>query len=309
MIKPNILITGSNRSGTTWVAKMLTASRHVNLINEPFNLANIRKKGIACPLQHHFQYMTDKDSVAVKRYIEGLLRAFAPDCRNDFMPRKMARQIVDVSRRMFMTKAHASVASRRTVFKDPTALFSASWFEENLGCRVLVLIRHPAAYVSSLKRMGWRTDFSDMLKQHELVHRYLLELKAEIKSFKATPDNLVEEAILRWKIYHSVIRQYKEEFPDWEFVRHEDLCRNPVDQFRRLYDILDLDFSDEVRQGIIDSTESKNEPALGNKTHVLVRNSRNLVKRWKTLLSREEIDVIYKQTHVLSSEFYSDKDW
>ena len=35
-----ILVTGSHRSGTTWVGKMLAATGSVGYIHEPFNLKN-----------------------------------------------------------------------------------------------------------------------------------------------------------------------------------------------------------------------------------------------------------------------------
>ena len=39
----------------------------------------------------------------------------------------------------------------RVVMKDPLAFFSAEWLMQNFGMTVVVLIRHPAAFVASLK--------------------------------------------------------------------------------------------------------------------------------------------------------------
>lgn len=42
----------------------------------------------------------------------------------------------------------------RPLVKDPFALFSAEWFADNFDAEVIVIVRHPAAVVSSIKRLG-----------------------------------------------------------------------------------------------------------------------------------------------------------
>ena len=47
------------------------------------------------------------------------------------------------------------------LLKDPIALLSAPWLARRFGYRPLVVVRHPAGFVSSLVRVGWRVRFGD----------------------------------------------------------------------------------------------------------------------------------------------------
>lgn len=47
-------------------------------------------------------------------------------------------------------------AGVRPLVKEPTAIFMAPWFSETFDSGVIMLIRHPAAFVSSLIILQWR---------------------------------------------------------------------------------------------------------------------------------------------------------
>ncbi len=57
--------------------------------------------------------------------------------------------------------------------KDPIALFSAEWLAATFDMRVLVMIRHPAAFAASIRRRGWRHRFADFLEQPLLMRDLL----------------------------------------------------------------------------------------------------------------------------------------
>ncbi len=65
------------------------------------------------------------------------------------------------------------IFNRRALIKDPFAFFSAPWIAETFGCTVVITIRHPAAFVSSLKRLDWPFDFSDLIDQPLLIQDWL----------------------------------------------------------------------------------------------------------------------------------------
>ena len=67
--KKHILVTGSNRSGTTWVGKMLCASNELNYIYEPFS-DDYNTLKVDTPVKHHFHYVTNNESQYFKRYID-----------------------------------------------------------------------------------------------------------------------------------------------------------------------------------------------------------------------------------------------
>ena len=48
---------------------------------------------------------------------------------------------------------------QRPLLKDPFAIFSIPWFVRRLDSCVVVTVRHPAGFASSLKRLNWPCDF------------------------------------------------------------------------------------------------------------------------------------------------------
>lgn len=52
---------------------------------------------------------------------------------------------------------------KRALLKDPFAVFSVPWFAKKLNCQIVITVRHPAAFASSLQRLGWNFDFKDLL--------------------------------------------------------------------------------------------------------------------------------------------------
>jgi len=58
-MKKTILITGSHRSGTTWVGNILTAASKTANIHEPFNINPMLFN--PCSFEHWFQYIDESN--------------------------------------------------------------------------------------------------------------------------------------------------------------------------------------------------------------------------------------------------------
>ncbi|MFO7890237.1 MAG: sulfotransferase [bacterium] len=302
-----ILVTGSNRSGTTWVGNILAATGQAKLVYEPFNIAYQKNKGNHPPFSNHFHFVLEKETPDVKQYIEKFLKSDNLSWIDDFKNKVSLKHFLGATYRYINRFLKSN--NKIHILKDPIALFSAPWFYDVFNSSVVVLIRHPAAYVASIKRVNWRSNPKNILNQKEFVKKYLLPLKNEIQAFKPTQNNILEEATLRWKIYHFVIKSYMSEYP-WIFIKHEDLCNDPVRQFRSLYSRLNLDFSQKTEEKISISSESNNdENTIDKKVHVLERDSKQLIKDWKNRLTNKEIEYVYESTKELSSCFYSKIDW
>nr|WP_319491162.1 sulfotransferase [uncultured Desulfobacter sp.] len=303
----HILVTGSNRSGTTWVGEMLNLSNKKNYIYEPFS-RNLKTIRATCPLKHHFHYVTRDEEKDFKAYLDCCLSWRGVSWKKEVLQMSGFRSSIGALLRNGQ-RYFRGMTRNGYIIKDPLALFSAAWLYKVYQCDVLVIVRHPAAYVNSIKRVGWRVDPKEYLSQHELMENYLMPLKNEICNFRQSDSNIVEEATLRWKIYHHVISLYKKKFPYWMFVRHEDLSVDPVNGFKRIYTEFKLPFSERVKNKILASTTGPKELELGKKTHVLKRDSKSMVKKWKIDLTDREVSHVYEHTRNIASEFYSKLDW
>lgn len=193
---------------------------------------------------------------------------------------------------------------RSVLLKDPLALLSAEWVAERFDLEVLVLIRHPAGFAGSLKKKEWTFPFEDLLAQDRLMEEHLSPFAEEIEAFANTEQDVVDQAALLWTVLYTVVSAYQDQHPEWTFLRHEDVARQPIETFRALYEQFGLDFTGSVRAEI--EAHSKSSGEGGDE---LRRKSRSVIRNWEQRLSTSEINRVRKQTRSVACEFYSDDDW
>lgn len=192
---------------------------------------------------------------------------------------------------------------KKTVFKDPIAILSVEWFFQRIGIDVVLLIRHPAAFIASLKVKKWEFDFSNFSDQSLLMNDLLGEYRQEIHFASENKIDIIEQGILLWNIIHSVIWHYSVTYKDkWYFVKHEDLSRDPHEEFRKMFQFLNINYSDKVDKYISSTTRSSRK---GN----LERDSKENIMSWKQRLSKEEIYRIKEGTLKVWPQFYSEAEW
>ncbi len=219
-----ILVTGAHRSGTTWVGKMLAASPRLAYISEPLNVLH-RQGVLRASVKHWYTYISSANE---DTYLPGLREtlAFRYHPLAEF---QSLRSRKDAGRmlRDWNIFTRGRLLNRQPLIKDPFAIFSAPWFAERLGCRVVITLRHPAAFASSLKRLKWNFDFSDLLAQPLLMKSLLEPFRAEMEAIQSTPQDIIGQASLLWRIIYRVVAQYQHEHPEFILVRHEDLSIDP----------------------------------------------------------------------------------
>lgn len=300
-----ILVTGSHRSGSTFVGRMIAAHPRVVYVSEPFNPGTYRGR---TPLTLWWHHMTPADEGPVRAWLHEPL-TFHHGWWTDFRDRPGIRRFLGATRRK-LTSWYRQVSGCRPLVKDPIALFSAPWLARTYGMDVLVLIRHPAAFVSSLMRLGWHVPFCDLLAQPALLRERLAPFADEIRDVVARPRPILDQGILIWRVFHHVIRQYQQEHPGWLFVRHEDLSLRPAEGFAAAFDHLGLPLTHGVKAAIAAHTAAGNpEEAPDKVVHQLRRDSRANVWNWRRRLSSSEIAYIRKGTEDVAAHFYTDAEW
>ena len=83
--------------------------------------------------------------------------------------------------RDFLIFYNGLMRGQRALMKDPFAVFSMDWFAKRLNCKVVVAVRHPAWFVSSLKQLNSQFDFQDLLDQPHLIRDFLEPYRAPIE--------------------------------------------------------------------------------------------------------------------------------
>ncbi|GAG18606.1 unnamed protein product, partial [marine sediment metagenome] len=93
-------------------------------------------------------------------------------------------------------------------------------------------------------------------------------------------------------------------------IRHEDISLEPTRWFKKLYAQLGIKFSPKMETKIKEFTNDTNPTdPTNNEAHVLRRNSKENIKRWKKVLSYHEIEKIREITENLAKRYYLDEDW
>lgn len=181
---------------------------------------------------------------------------------------------------------------------------------EKFDLDVIVLIRHPAAFAGSLKIKNWKFPFEHFLQQPLLMKDFLYPFEEEIKAHVAEERDIIDQAALLWQIIHQMILGYQNRQKDWFFVRHEDISRDPIKEFKNIFDYLNLEFSPDIQNKIAYGSTVEKPKHLQEKNRLNTqRNSRSIVWEWAQRLELSEIDRIRSKVEHISCHFYGDADW
>ena len=302
-----VLVTGAHRSGTTWVGKMLAASGEFAYVSEPLNVWH-RPGVMMAEVPHWYQYIC-ADNEAEH------LAAFRNTLRLHYLwgqELKSLRTFKDIGRmlRDSYRFGRGRLTGQRPLLKDPFAVFSAPWFAERLNTQVVITVRHPAAFVSSLKRLGWTFNFQHFLQQPLLLRDWLAPHEEQMRAADKSPDDLINRASLLWTLIYRVVHQMQEQHPDFQLVLHEVLSLAPNQEFEKLYADLHIPFSQSARVAIEKATAAANPSEVSkNNIYATSLDSRANLKNWQKRLSVDEISRVRELTEPVASLFYSDEDW
>jgi len=184
---------------------------------------------------------------------------------------------------------------------------SIEWLTKTFQMDVVCLIRHPAAVVASLKRVNWRFDFGNFLRQPQLMDDWLSPFAHQLES---PPTSVIEEGALLWACVYFVLISCADRHPSWLFYRLEDIGADPLTRFRSMYERLRLPYTRRIRRSIGQYCDASNPAEVPvTALHVIRRNSRELQRLWRNRLEPEEVSRIRNIVEPLSSRCYSDRDW
>lgn len=307
--KPTILITGSNRSGTTWVGQVLSQAPNIRNIYEPFNPV-LAKSRFDFELPRWFLHAEDWDQEALLKLIRRVLRPPLIDKKIPLGPFAMARRVG----RLLLERYGPKKFTPRTLLKDPVAIFSAGWLAQQMPLQVVVLVRHPASYVLSLIRDSQHMHPFKIVfgEQPKLLNSYSSEEQALINQVirhqadKGVGSDMVFEGSVFWRLFYSKVRTYKETFSDWLVVHYEELASDPVNEFRNLCDQLNLPFTETIQSEITQTALESSASKVDITSHVKRFQSKKNINEYLQKLSEDDLQRIASFTGEVGSFYYPD---
>lgn len=219
-----LLVTGTVRSGTTWLAEqVLNHDNRYRMIFEPLNKW---RSPVAIPGLTWAKYLApDDDAVewraALEAVVTGRIRSAWTDRANE-------RRI-----------------SRRRIIKCVSATNLLPWFwQRHPDMRTIHIVRHPFAVADSVCRLidkseqsPWPrqvADVDDVLAHAGLLDGPLLSQRDSILDLRQQCNSSFTLMVLRWCLENVVALREQWRSPNHHVLHYEDLVRGPAAELRRL---------------------------------------------------------------------------
>ncbi|MFP5346778.1 MAG: hypothetical protein ACLGIA_07110 [Actinomycetes bacterium] len=298
-----VIVTGAHRSGTTLLGDILSRDQHTWTVWEPFN----RHWGLAgVEGAYPFLRASDADRPPVSslaRYLRTGRARWSANRGSTGPDFPQLRAIGKTLRRHVLWRREGH---KVPVVKDPFALLALGALQGVLGSRpAIVSVRHPCAWVTSLRRMGWPAghELNDLLEQEELYELHLKDLLPRRNWTKA--DDL-EAGARAWACLYHMVREQSRAGAQVLVVPIEAYGREPVATMSRMFSEVGLRRPADLAS-IAEhySGSSVVTPDAGTK-HLLQRNSRALNEAWKSKLTSQEARRVRSITEPVFEAFYSD---
>ena len=127
----------------------------------------------------------------------------------------------------------------------------------------------------------------------------------KIHYFAANRQDIISQACLLWNVLNHLIRHSKETRPDWYFIRFEDISKEPITYFRKLYEFVNLNCDTNIERKIRAHTlESKRKNAVKSFS---ARNSKKNLDTWQERLTNKEVNKILVSCEDLITYFYPEQ--
>jgi len=299
-----IFVTGTPRSSTTFVGRVLSIPLEIDYLHEPFN-PYCGVPGI----DRLYLYMNER-TPSFPHYKQIIENVFNHEFtlktgyfKEDSPWRTVVKSVIGSRSAWSARLIKFNPFHTTMVVKDPIGCLLTEYLYQHYGVRPVITIRHPIGVVSSALRLKWNMSLDPIRQQRELVEDYFLD---EQQFLAAESTDPIERAAALWRALNKVLFSQAERHPSWLLVVHEHLSANPIEQFRNLYKALELPWSPKIEKKVSNLTRMKNPVAAPTgKVHELRRNSRELFQHSLKRLSREQRQKVYEITKDVALNVYS----
>ncbi len=269
-----IAVFGSVRSGSTWLAELLSSlDGHLQLF-EPL----------------HPKYVPEAARILQTRNTYVPVGAPWPEGRKFFSEILSGRLINS----WILSQASVSrvFRTRRLVAKFVRGNLLLDWLTTNYGLRNAVLvIRHPCAVVASQLTKGWRPGKTTLL-----ANPYF-ERHPEIQERCAPLTRPEEIAALAWCLrYHAPLMSEKPY--RFTLVTYEALVRNGVSELERLFQALGIPFDSAVIEKLSRPSDTATETSP-------IVSGKDPLGGWQHRLTNRQVNNILSVLNIFGMNFYS----
>lgn len=256
----SILISGSARSGTTWLADILSAALNGRIMFEPFNARQVRPYSQF----NYFQYMRpEEENPALEAFCRQL---FTGAIRNAWIDRQVEY-----------------LNAEFRVIKAIRANLLLKWVQQRFpDMPQIFIIRHPCAVVSSRMELGWDTDkdIEPFLSQPKLVEDFL---GPHLDTIREARTDAEKHAVI-WCVTNLIpLKQFKD--GGLEVIYYENLCTQPNVEMHRIFAAVNRPFQEE-------SLASLTRPSTTSLPTSAILTGDDRLESWRKKLTDRQVDAI-----------------
>ena len=257
-----IYLIGIPRSGTTWITSILSTAPGIKCLFEPFHSQLIPA---SVPYKNKYFRGEDRDE-AFTLYFQNILRGKINNEELGYLG--------------WIYKQLPWWPSR-ILIKDVNTTMALDWIAQHINPIIVIVMRHPCAVALSRFRLFKREpDLDSFLQQPKLMDDYLAPFESVMKNARG----LWQKTGAFWGASYYVMLEQKKQHANWLLVQHETLCQEPEQQYRQLFEKLNLQWTPTTNY-LLNKSITKNS----NKPFIPVRISSQEHNKWQKELDPDQI--------------------
>jgi hypothetical protein len=206
-----------------------------------------------------------------------LFRGTSPDAREALVSGHPAARL-----RVAGSLARPRMGGRRAVggrfvVKSVHACLAAEWVAEACGADVVVVLRHPANVLASWLELDLADRDRGLDRSPAVQARY-------VRRWHLPPagPGAIDRAVWQLGLLSAALEEAAGRHPEWHVRVHEELCADPMDEFRRLYADLGLEWTGEAETAL----RRGDRPGQG---FSLQRRASDMAGAWRHRLTPDEV--------------------
>ncbi len=215
----SIILAGSGRSGTTWIADLLTSYSNIQQIFEPLNPVWVTQASKVTG------WGRDRRIVRSK-YLR------SSDQHGDW--EEFLQQMLTGRVRSWGWTDHkrTSYFPDRYLIKEIRMNLMLGYVYDRFQPTIIYLVRHPCAVIHSQLKSGWHASIADILSQEELVEDHLRPFLDQIEQVR---ESRLGTLALWWALENSIALKELSLRPH-VFIRYEGLLEQSFHDLSILFD-------------------------------------------------------------------------
>ncbi|PWG61704.1 hypothetical protein DEM34_15195 [Spiribacter halobius] len=272
-----IVVSGLPRSGTSWIARVLSLSPGVSYYFEPDHLLDAR---------YRYRYLSrSAHDGGLAKHLEA---AFAGQLAHHYV-------IAEQGWKELLGRSH----SHTVLLKWVHLVLALDWVAQQLPEIVVIqTVRHPVPLALSWQARGWEFRYAlrQLTRQEDLMRGPLEPFQDVLNGARTYWEQVGAfwgaVTYLQWRFHRK----------GWILREHEWYCLHPLSRFKDVADLLGLAWSDQMTAFLTDPDRPAG-PGYGRP-----RNPRSEIHKWEGTLSPRELGELRAVVARFDLPFYRDLD-